>query len=319
MLTVEVLRGDIVESVHHVRACAVRLDGGEARVLGEAEPGDADWSVFLRSAAKPFQAAAAASAGVIEELGLTDEHLAVACASHDGSAYPTSLVRDVLRAAGLDEFAVHTGDDGQGGLVKHQCSGNHALALAFCVVAGWPTDDYLDPEHPVQRAMNDAVAAACGVEPLLARDNCGMTTHRVPLSAMANAFAVLGAAGLRTPGPGESSVVLGLDRVAAAMRAHPYAVRQRGQIDSELIANTDGRLLAKVAAEAGVGVGHRDGIGIAVRVVDGAPRAWGAATIAAVRRWTDEQVDAGPLGELGAPTLFDGASRPIGTMRAAWR
>ena len=316
MLTVEVLRGDIVESVHQVRACAVRLDGesNSNAVVGEAEAGDSEWSLFLRSAAKPFQAAPAVAAGVVEELGLTDEHLAVACASHDGSSYPTGLVRDILRAAKLDEFSVHTGDDGQGGLVKHQCSGNHALALAFSVVAGWPIDGYLERDHPVQRAMNDAVAAACGTIPQLAADNCGMTTHRVPMSAMARAFAVLGAGG-----PTAAAKVPGLDRVATAMASHPYAVRQRGQIDSELIARTDGRLVSKVAAEAGVGIGHRDGIGIAVRVVDGNPRAWGVAAMAAVRRWLDEPTDDPVLDALASPPLLDGAARPIGSLRAVWR
>lgn len=312
MLSIEVRRGDVTESVHRVRACATRLDGS---TIGEASRGDAEWKLFLRSAAKPFQAAPAVAAGVLDELGLADRHLAVACASHDGSVEPVLLVREILAAAGLDDFAVHTGDDGQGGLIKHQCSGNHALALAFCAIAGWPTEGYLEREHPVQRAMNAAVAAACGVEPELGADNCGMTTHRVPLSAMALAYARLGSGwdGLD-----------GLDRVAAAMRANPYVIRQRGEIDSELIARSQGRLVAKIAAEAGVGVGTVDGIGVAVRIVDGSPRAWGPATMAAVNRWV-ASADEGPrpaedpvLAELACTTVRDGASRPIGSLVAVW-
>ena len=63
MLNVEVLRGDLVESVHRIRACAVDRAGV---VIGEAKPADADWPIFMRSAAKPFQAAPAAAAGFIE-------------------------------------------------------------------------------------------------------------------------------------------------------------------------------------------------------------------------------------------------------------
>ena len=189
MLLVEVTRGSEVESTHAVRACAADADG---RVVGEAGPGDADWATFMRSAAKPFQAAPASAAGVIDRLGLTDAHLAIACASHDGSPAPVALVREILDAAGLDEFAVRAGDDGQGGLIKHQCSGNHALALAYCVVMGWPTETYLQRDHPVQVAMQAAVAAASGVESHLEADNCGMTAHRMPLRAFATAYARLG-------------------------------------------------------------------------------------------------------------------------------
>src|SRR4051812_2217895 len=121
MLVVEMTRGSTVESTHVVRACAATVEGD---VVGEGAPGDAEWATFLRSAAKPFQTAPAVAAGVLEKLGLTSRHLAIGCASHDGSPEPVALVREILDAAGLDEFAVHTGDDGQGGLVKHQCSGN---------------------------------------------------------------------------------------------------------------------------------------------------------------------------------------------------
>ncbi|NLA36946.1 MAG: asparaginase, partial [Actinobacteria bacterium] len=168
---------------------------------------------------------------------------------------------------------------------------------------------YLNPDHPVQVAMNEAVAAACGVEPELAADNCGMTTHRVPLASMALAYARLGVGW---------EGISGLDRVAAAMRANPYVVRQRGEIDSELIARSRGRMIAKVAAEAGVGVGTSDGVGVAVRIVDGSPRAWAPATMAAVHRWIGRQHDDPVFEELAAPTLRDGASRPLGSMVAVW-
>ncbi|MBV8499799.1 MAG: asparaginase, partial [Candidatus Eremiobacteraeota bacterium] len=52
-LLVEVTRGDLVESVHGVAACAV-----DARGITLYEAGDVDAPVYLRSAAKPFIAAA---------------------------------------------------------------------------------------------------------------------------------------------------------------------------------------------------------------------------------------------------------------------
>ena len=305
MLQVEVTRAQVVESTHVVRACATDVDG---ELIGEASPGDGDWKLFLRSAAKPFQAAPAAAAGVIERLGLADRHLAIGCASHDGSPAAVRLVREILAAAGLGDFDVHTGDDGQGGLVKHQCSGNHALALAMCVVQGWPVDGYLDRTHPVQEAMQEAVADAVGVEPELEPDNCGMTTHRVPLRAMATAYARLGIGW---------SGLAGLDLVAAAMRANPYVVRPAGQIDAELMAAAPA-LVAKVGAEAALGVGSSNGVGVALRIVDGGTRAWGPAGVAATKRWLDPAVASAAVSELEQPHLRDGAGRPIGRLHATW-
>lgn len=305
MLQVEVTRGSVVESTHLVRACAADVDG---HVVGEAAPGDAEWHTFMRSAAKPFQAAPAAAAGVIERLGLTDRHLAIGCASHDGSPAPVRLVRDLLDAAGLDEFAVRAGDDGQGGLIKHQCSGNHALALAYCVVMGWPTDTYLDRDHPVQVVMQEAVATAAGTEPHVEADNCGMVAHRLPLRAIATAYARLGV--------GWDGLV-GLDVVAAAMRANPFVVREAGQPDSELMAASPG-LVAKVGAEAAVGIGATNGVGVALRVVDGGYRAWGPAAVAAARRWLDADLAGDAVGAVEHPKVLDGAHRPVGELRAIW-
>lgn len=305
MLQVEVTRGSVVESTHVVRACAADVDGN---VVGEAGPGDPSWQTFMRSAAKPFQAAPAAAAGVVGRLGLDDRHLAIACASHDGSPEPVRLAREILDAAGLDEFAVRAGDDGQGGLIKHQCSGNHALALAWCVLEGWPTGSYLDRDHPAQRAMQTAVASAAGMEPHLEADNCGMTAHRLPLRAIATAYARLGVgwAGLA-----------GLDAVADAMRANPFIVRQAGQIDSELMAAAP-HLVAKVGAEAALGVGSAKGVGAAVRIVDGGYRAWGPAGVAVVRRWLDADLCGASIERIERPPVLDGAHRPVGEVRAVW-
>ncbi len=305
MLQVEVTRGSVVESTHAVRACAADLDGN---LLGETAPGDAEWRTFMRSAAKPFQAAPAAAAGVIERLGLDDRHLAIACASHNGAPEPVRLVREILDAAGLDEFAVRAGDDGQGGLIKHQCSGNHALALAWCVLEGWPTVSYLDRDHPAQRGMQAAVAAAAGMEPHLEADNCGMTAHQLPLRAIATAYARLGVgwAGL-----------LGLDAVANAMRLNPFLVRQAGQIDSELMAAAPD-LVAKVGAEAAIGIGSVMGRGVAARIVDGGYRAWGPAGVAVTRHWLDADLRGASIERIERPPVLDGAHRTIGEVRAVW-
>ena len=68
---VHVLRSGFVDSTHGVAACSVDASGG---VTAELNPGDADHVVLMRSAAKPFQAALAVAAGVLDRFGLDNRH-----------------------------------------------------------------------------------------------------------------------------------------------------------------------------------------------------------------------------------------------------
>ena len=100
--TVRVWRGGHVESVHRF---AWRLREADGAVRGGGEVG----TVFLRSAAKPFQALPAVRAGVLESFGLTSRHLAVACASHGGDGQHLSRVAEILLACGVSETALGCG------------------------------------------------------------------------------------------------------------------------------------------------------------------------------------------------------------------
>jgi L-asparaginase len=293
------------ESCHVLWAVSASATG---ELLTEATPGDGDRRVFLRSAAKPFQAAAAVADGVLDTLDLGPQHLAVACSSHDGREEATALVEEILLAAGLDRSALHPGDDGQGGPLQHQCSGNHALALAWCVVNRWPTESYLDAAHPAQLAMSAIIAVAAGEPPVTAPDNCGMTAHLLPLRAIATAFARLGVGDER---------VRGLDRVGAAMRSFPHLVRWPGEVDTELMSG-DSRLVAKEGAEAILGIGSSDGVGVALRVGDGAHRALAPGGLAAARRWLDVTAQTPGLSAFEPVVVLDAKGSPIGTLSPVW-
>ena len=287
---VVVTRGGMPESVHAVAACVTGRDRGSTL---ESSPGAAALEVFVRSAAKPFQALAAVQAGVLEALGLGDRHLAVACASHDSSAERVLLVQEILTAAGLDERALGCGtaapldrriarELGDALLpVHHNCSGKHALALALCVHSGWSTDDYLEPAHPLQEAMRATVAEAAGGRPTEAVDGCGMRAYRMPLGALALAFGRLSGAGLGPDG----------ERVAAAMVANSPLVGREGGIDTDLMHASRG-LVAKLGAEGVVAAGLPDGRAMAVKVLDGAGRALAPAAVRTLRAGLG--VEAGP-------------------------
>jgi L-asparaginase II len=268
-----VLRGHLVESVHDIAVVGVAPGG----TVAFATDGAAELPVFLRSAAKPFQAVPAVAAGVLERFGLDDRHLALACASHVATPEHVVLAAEILAAAGLDPSALQCGPGDDGRPLTHGCSGNHGLGLALCVLEGWPTASYLDPAHPLQEVYRETIAALAGTVPEEAGDGCGMRAYRVPLGRYAAMFGLLGAAGDGA-----------LGRCGAAMRAHPHLVRGDGAIDTELMRAAPG-LVAKVGAEATIGIGLRDGRGVAIKARDGAWRALEAA--AAHVAWAELEID----------------------------
>jgi L-asparaginase II len=240
--------------------------------------------VFARSAVKPLQALGSVRAGVLERFGLDTRHLAVACASHGGSRRHVQTIGEVLAACGLVEEALACGpelpldpraaDGARPSRIRHNCSGKHAFGLARCLHEGWPLDGYFRAGHPLQGAMRDTVAAACGVESATeeATDGCGMRTFALPLAGLARAFGALAGGGLGAAG----------DRCVGAMRAHPELVAYVGAIDTELMRAEDG-VVAKIGAEGVLAVGLADGRGLALKVRDGGVRAVAPAGVALVR------------------------------------
>lgn len=298
-------RGGHPESEHRVSWCVTDPSG---RVLD----GDGDLPIFWRSSAKPFQALPAVRAGVLERFGLQERHLALACASHGGSAAHTDVASEVLRAAGLDEGALGLGAlaprdptvDVPATRLTHNCSGKHALALALCVAEGWDRDGYLDSRHPLQEAMRAAVAEAAGAEPdtvLHGTDGCGMATFHLPLRTLATAFARLAAGALGGAG----------DEIFRAMCRHPELVAFPGGVDTELMRAEDG-LIAKIGAEGVLAVGLRDGRGLALKVHDGAMRALDPAGVAAARHVLGLPARSPALERLARPAVLNTRGETVG-------
>ncbi len=76
---VELVRGGVVESVHRGALAIVDAEGASVCVVGDVQR-----PVFPRSAVKVLQALPLVASGAAEDFGLTDEELALACASHNG-------------------------------------------------------------------------------------------------------------------------------------------------------------------------------------------------------------------------------------------
>ena len=274
---VEVLRGERVESIHAVDLAVVG-PGGEELVTA----GDVRTPVFARSAIKAFQAIPLVEDGVTERFGLTEEELALCCASHSGEPRHVRLAASILAKVGLEEGALACGphepfDDAATralreagrapGRLHNNCSGKHAGMLALATAHGWPVEGYHLPDHPVQRRMLEEVCRWASVEPdtvWTGVDGCGVVTFAVPLAAMGRAFARLIAAEEGSPAA----------RIVDAMTGHPFLVAGTDRLCTRLMEVTSGRVLSKVGAEGVYGAASREGgVGIALKARDGARRA----------------------------------------------
>lgn len=283
-----VYRGDVIESRHDISIAVVRSDGSRV-----ASSGDEGLVAFWRSCAKPFQAVPSLVDGAADGIGLGAEELALACASHNGEPRHVDVARRMLERAGASEADLVCGPHasldeptaremtqlGQRPTRLHNnCSGKHALMIAHAKHMRWGSDGYAEPAHPLQRSALDEVAAwtEMGAHAVPhATDGCGVPSFALPLSAMALAWARLGAAGAGRPVKGVSPAsAAAMKRLVSAIVAHPFLVAGSRRLDTDLIEATRGKIVAKVGAE-GVycaAVPSLD-IGIALKAEDGATRA----------------------------------------------
>ena len=273
-----VTRGALVESVHRGRLAVCDHDGNVLEAVGDPEA-----YIYARSSAKPFQALPLVISGAADAFGLTDEELAVACASHNAEESHLAAVRSILEKSGLTEEDLQSGvhlplykpeadrliRSGEEPRPIHgNCSGKHAGMLAVCVHEGYETATYRDPSHPLQRRILGLIAEICGLredEVLVAGDNCGVPAFALPLRSFATGLARV-ATGNALP----DELALAALRIGAAMREHPFMVAGTGRFDTDLMGLTD--LLVKGGAEAVLAVGSREGWGMVLKISDGALR-----------------------------------------------
>jgi L-asparaginase II len=277
---VEVWRSGFLESVHRGGFVVLDAAGDVLTAVGAV-----DRPILPRSSNKPVQATALLAAGWQPR---STEELAIGAGSHSGEDGHREVAAGILAAAGLGP-----GDLGcPPALPQHEgtraawlvegraperlamnCSGKHAAMLSACVAAGWPTEGYLDREHPLQQAIEARLGEAAG-EPVTAVvvDGCGAPQHALPLSGLARGVLSLVQAPEETR---ERSV-------ADAMRAHPWMVAGTGREDTELMQAVPD-LLVKGGAD-GVHVAALPGRGaVALKLDDGGDRGRTPALAAGLR------------------------------------
>jgi len=305
----QVVRSDFVESRHRGAVAGLAADGDVS-----VRHGDIATPVFPRSSNKPLQAVAMLDCG----LDLTGELLSLAAASHAGEDFHVDGVRKILRSASLTEDDLRcpaslpldeatanrllAGGEGKT-RIRMNCSGKHAAMLATSARNRWPTASYLDPSHPLQLRISQAVAALAG-EPAAATgvDGCGAPLFAISLHGLARSFRALVLADPGTP----------QREVADAMRAYPAWMSGTTRDDRLLMDAVPG-LLSKGGAE---GV-HAFALPVpggaiagAVKIDDGAQRASFPVAVALMRA-----LGAQVPGDLGIISVY-GGDAIVGEVRA---
>jgi L-asparaginase II len=313
-LDVVVTRGGSIESRHRVHAAAV---GADESLIAVAR--DPSLVTMWRSCAKLFQVLPLLASGGFEAVGWGDEELTLACASHGGEPEHILIADRMLHSIGLEEGDLACGpheplsargaklarESGRPfSRLQNNCSGKHAAMLARATTAGWATHGYERRDHSVQRSCLAEVATWSGVpidDMPIGVDGCGVTVMALPLEAMALAYARWGQA-----------VEVGDDlpaRTAESIRAYPHLFAGTERFDTMLIEETEGRVISKVGAEGVHSVTvPAMGLGMAVKVEDGALRAQHVAVIRALQLLE-------VLPEELSPRLAEWASKPIRNTR----
>jgi L-asparaginase II len=298
---IEVLRGDAVESRHAGALAIVDASGTVHTALGDIER-----PIFPRSAVKLLQALPLVASGAAEAFGLTDAELALACASHSGEPEHVATAAGVLSKLGLDAGALECGTQWPSrepvlrgmlargevaGPLHNNCSGKHSgFVCVACLMArnagAEPAEfvrGYVAAEHPVMREVKAALSATTGVDMDHAPrgiDGCSIPTYAMPLRSLALAFARCGT-----------------DR-----------------FDTRVMQAFGERVFCKVGAEGVYCAALPElGVGIALKIDDGAVRAAEAAMAAVAQSLlkTEDEL----LREYSHPVLRNWRGIEVGSLR----
>ena len=295
---VEISRGRRVESTHVGHG--VVLDINSNTVLSF---GDEARDTFPRSSVKWIQGLEVVLSGAADAFALSDDHLAIACASHSGEPKHIGLVQSWLNLLNLGIENLECGislpftesvrlqlsrDHEKATQLHHCCSGKHMGMLSVCIHKGFPTKDYTHYDHPLQSLIREHMTTIFGVNANqleFATDGCSVPTYMLPLHVLAQGFAKLGANQFT------SAINKAASRLRLAQARSPFMVAGSERLDTLLLEAGQGRLQVKMGAE-GVYLGAiaDRGIGFALKCEDGALRGQEALIIELLRALNEHKI-----------------------------
>lgn len=275
---VEIWRGPFLESMHSGHAVVCDDTGQIVESWGDPEA-----VVLPRSSSKMLQALPLLESGAAADAGLTDEQLALACASHNGSEIHSVRVKAWLEALGKSDEDFRCGPQEprdiavRDALIRedkpvcryhNNCSGKHSgfLTLTKYLNAG---PDYVAVDHPVQKAVKAAFEEVTQeATPGYGIDGCSAPNFATTMHGMARAMAFF--AGANPDGGARESAAAKLTR---AMATYPELVAGEGRACTDLMRAMDHKVAVKTGAEAYfIAIVPEKKMGVAVKILDGSTR-----------------------------------------------
>lgn len=196
-ILLEKTRGSIVESV--ITGHLVVVNNKDI----VKSYGDPECFTYIRSASKPFQSIPLITTGAYDYYNLNDKHLAIVSGSHSGQRIHRKLINEMLHKAGLSESHLKCGSHhpftkiarqeigDNPSPMSHNCSGKHTAMLLICRYMDWDIEEYMNPDHPVQKLMKSTVADMCNVDEEIIKtgiDGCGVPVFAMSLNHMAMGY-----------------------------------------------------------------------------------------------------------------------------------
>ena len=212
---------------------------------------DKNYPFYLRSCAKPLQASLLIDYELDKKFDLSDEEIAICCASHTGEKVHRDLVQGLLNKFGVSEKNLKCGicnpistsvqnelilKGERPSLLHNNCSGKHAMMLGLCVLNGWDTETYDDINHPLQQKIKEKIYELCNLksEYPITKDGCGVPIHSMPLFNMVKGYLNLFCSSR-------------YERITNAFLQNPYIIGGENRTDTKIISQNEG-LIAKVGA-----------------------------------------------------------------------
>lgn len=285
----EYVRDGLVEQ-EHFGLIIKSSDNGVIIKVGD----DKGYPFYLRSCAKPLQASLLIDFGLDDFYDMTNEEIAICCASHAGEDCHVETIKNFLtKKVGLDETYLKCGlhkplsrtmqnkmllSSETENIFQNNCSGKHSMMLAICKKMNWNLTSYDEREHPLQIAIKRKIYELCSLneEFPVTKDGCGVPIYAMPLENMVNGY-----------------LKLFLDSKYAKIRdafiQNPYLVGGEDRLDTAIM-SANNNLIAKVGAGGlCIVVNLKAKEGIIVKIMDCDMKARAICTIEALRQlgWLD--------------------------------
>lgn len=256
-ILVEVYRGGLLESFHRGVVCVVNQQNEIIFSLGDTEQ-----LCYPRSAMKLLQVIPLIVNGGVEKFNFTLEEIAVMCGSHNAESEHLRVVNTILQKIGLSSDHLNCGPqypsskkdanelikaDIKPHHIHNNCSGKHAGMLATCILMNWPTEDYINPNHPLQKAIREICSLMYEYpeqKMITALDGCSAPIFSVPVKNQAIAYKNL-VSNNHLP----DAVKAACEVVVKAVSAYPFMVAGSKRYCTDMMQVTAPQIIGKTGAE----------------------------------------------------------------------